>query len=86
MWEKPTSPSSALAAAIAFSDGLMHVSLTDGRIVSVPILWFPRLRDPTPEQRARYEIAAGGRGLYWPDLDEDIFVAGLLAGGDRQAA
>jgi hypothetical protein len=64
----------------------MHVDLTDGRTISVPILWFPRLRDASPEQRAHYEIGAGGRGLHWPELDEDISVAGLLAGGDNRAA
>jgi hypothetical protein len=64
----------------------MHVDLTDGRTISVPILWFPRLRDASPEQRAHYEIGAGGRGLHWPELDEDISVAGLLAGGDEEAA
>jgi hypothetical protein len=64
----------------------MHVNLTDGRTISVPILWFPRLRDASPEQRAHYEIGAGGRGLHWPELDEDVSVAGLLAGGDNRAA
>ena len=79
-------PRSALATSVDFSDGLMHVTLVDGRIISVPVLWFPRLRDASPEQRALYEIGAGGRGLHWPELDEDISVAGLLAGGDQQAA
>ena len=79
-------PTAALADGVEFSDGLMHVSLSDGRIISVPILWFPRLRDAAPEERARYEIGAGGRGIHWPGLDEDISVVGLLAGGDRQAA
>jgi hypothetical protein len=79
-------PTTALAARIEFSDDLMHVSLSDGRIISVPLLWFPRLREAAPEVRARYEIGAGGRGLHWPDLVEDISVVGLLAGGDQQAA
>lgn len=83
--ERAYIPTSALATAVEFTDGLMHGALTNGRIVSIPILWFPRLRSATPEQSAHYEIGAGGRGLYWPDLDEDIAVAGLLAGGDEQA-
>lgn len=77
---------SAQATGVTFSGDLMHVALSDGRIISVPILWFPRLRNASSEQQARYEIGAGGRGLQWPELDEDISVAGLLAGADWQAA
>jgi hypothetical protein len=65
---------------------MMHVQLTDGRVLSVPIIWFPTLREATPEQRANYEIGAGGRGLHWPDIDEDLSVAGLMSGGDERAA
>ena len=79
-------PTSALAQSVEFDDELMHVSLTDGRVISVPILWFPVLREASPEQRAQYEIGAGGRGLHWPELDEDLSVAGLMAGVDWQAA
>lgn len=79
-------PTSALAQAIEFDDSLMHVFLTDGRIISVPLLWFPLLHQATPQQRALYEIGAGGRSLHWPDLDEDLSVAGLMAGVDWQAA
>ena len=79
-------PTSALAQAVEFDDEFMHVRLTDGRIISVPIIWFPLLREATPEQRAKYEIGAGGRGLHWPELDEDLSVAGLMSGVDWQAA
>ncbi|MBW3636719.1 MAG: DUF2442 domain-containing protein [Armatimonadetes bacterium] len=79
-------PTSALAKLVEFDDRLMHVHLTDGRIISVPLIWFPLLREASPEQRARYEIGAGGRGLHWPELDEDLSVAGLMAGVDWQAA
>lgn len=79
-------PTSALVQTVEFDDAMMHVSLTDGRVISVPILWFPTLHDATPQQRAQYEIGAGGRGLHWPDLDEDLSVAGLMAGVDWQAA
>lgn len=77
-------PTTALAKTLAFDDELMHVTLTDGRILSVPLIWFPALRHATSEQRERYEIGAGGRSLHWPDLDEDISVANLLAGADDQ--
>jgi hypothetical protein len=49
-------PSIALAKHVDFSDDLMHVSLTDGRVISVPIIWFPTLRDATPTDREKYEI------------------------------
>jgi hypothetical protein len=65
---------------------MMHVSLTDGRIISVPIRWFPLLREATSEQREQYEIGGGGISLHWPDIDEDLSVANLMAGVDWQAA
>ncbi len=76
----------ALAKSVAFNDALMQVFLTDGRIISVPVIWFPLLHEATPEQRAQYEIGGGGTSLHWPEIDEDLSVEGLLAGGDRQAA
>ena len=79
-------PTSALARSVEFDDDLMHVHLTDGRIISVPLIWFPVLREASPEQRTRYELGAGGRGLHWPELDEDLSVAGLMAGVDWQSA
>lgn len=83
---RPFRPSGALAKSIELDDHMMHVQLTDGRVISVPLIWFPLLRDATPEQRANYEIGAGGRGLHWPDIDEDLSVAGLMSGGDERAA
>ena len=76
-------PTTALAQAVTFDDITMHVQLTDGRTVSVPLLWFPRLQAAQPEQRLQVEIGGGGRGLHWDELDEDLSVAGLLAGGDQ---
>lgn len=72
------------ARALRFDDSSMWVELSDGRILGVPLAWFPRLLRATPEQRARYEIFGGGSGLHWPDVDEDISVEGLVAGrGDQ---
>lgn len=79
-------PQSAQALAIEFADDLMHVFLTDGRIISVPVIWFPLLHEATPEQRTAYEIGGGGVSLHWPAIDEDLSVASLLAGADWQAA
>ena len=78
-------PTSALAKAIQFDADLMHVSLTDGRIISVPLIWFPLLHSASAEQRKAYEIGAGGRSLHWPELDEDLSVAQLLAGTENSA-
>jgi hypothetical protein len=78
-------PNSALVKSVEFEDGMMRVALIDGRIVCVPLTWFPLLRDATPEQRARYEIGGGGISLHWPDIDEDISVAGLMAGADQRS-
>jgi hypothetical protein len=77
-------PTSALAKSVSFNEEMMHVSLTDGRCISVPIIWFPLLRGATSEQRANYEIGGAGTSLHWPDLDEDLSVAGLMAGADFQ--
>lgn len=78
-------PTTALAKQVHFDADLMHVTLTDGRIISIPLIWFPLLHSASPEQRTGYEIGAGGRSLHWPDLDEDIGVAQLLAGTDHSA-
>jgi hypothetical protein len=75
-------PTTALAQSVEFDDDLMHVFLADGRVISVPIIWFPVLHEATPEQRKRYEIGGGGISLHWPELDEDLSVANLMIGVD----
>ena len=79
-------PTTALAKSVSFDKDMMHVLLTDGRCVSVPILWFPLLVKASPEQRTKYEIGSGGASLHWPELDEDLSVAGLMAGADLESA
>ena len=74
-------PTTALAQAVSFNEDSMHIELTDGHTISVPLPWFSRLHAAQPEQRRRVEIGGGGRGLHWDELDEDLSVAGLLAGG-----
>lgn len=64
--------------AVRFDDDALWVSLSDGRTIAAPLAWFPRLLDATPEQRAQVELSKNG--LHWDALDEDISVAGLLAG------
>ncbi|HEX8262741.1 MAG TPA: DUF2442 domain-containing protein [Allosphingosinicella sp.] len=56
------------------------VDLADGRTIAVPLAWYPRLLNATPAQRANWERAGGGFGIHWPDVDEDLSVAGLLDG------
>jgi hypothetical protein len=68
------------ATRVEASDIALTVELVDGRSVSVPMLWFPRLVDGTPDERSNWRLIGRGEGIHWPDLDEDISVAGLLAG------
>ena len=56
------------------------VDLMDGRTITVPLAWYPRLADAKPEQLARWEVAGAGYGIHWPDLDEDLSTEGLLRG------
>jgi hypothetical protein len=71
-------PSEAVAVDVSCSDDALTVTLTDGRRVSVPLTWFPRLLNATPKQRAKWEFIGGGIGIHWPAIDEDISVASLL--------
>lgn len=66
------------AASVKFDDHTMWVDLTDGRTLGVPLAWFPRLLNATPSQRTQVEISRVG--LHWEAIDEDISIAGLLAG------
>lgn len=79
-------PTNALAKSVKFRDEMMEVYLTDGRIISVPIIWFPLLHEATPEQREHYEIGGGGTSLHWSEIDEDISITGLLAGAAGDSA
>ena len=74
--------SSARAREVRFDEDSMWVTLDDGRVLGVPLAWFPRLFHATPEQRLACRISS--RGLHWEALDEDISISGLLAGrGDQ---
>jgi|SRR3990167_3755387 len=65
---------------VLITDDTLSVDLEDGRTVSVPIGWYPRLAHGTPAERANFQISGAGYGIHWPDLDEDIGVEGLLLG------
>ena len=66
------------ATTVRFDEDAMWVDLTDGRTLGVPLAWFPRLLQASPELRARVEVSR--TGLHWEEFDEDISIAGLLAG------
>lgn len=67
------------AVDVTVTDDALRVRLVDGREVSVPLAWFPRLQAGTPEQRRGWRLLGGGVGIHWSELDEDLSVAGLLA-------
>jgi hypothetical protein len=75
---KTLSPTSVLALNVRFTEDAMLVSLSDGREISVPLEWFPRLRKATPEQRNKWRFIARGVGIHWEEVDEDIAVTTLL--------
>ena len=64
----------------------LSVDLMDGRTITVPLVWYPRLANATPDQLARWEIAGAGYGIHWPDLDEDLSTEGLLRGTPAASA
>jgi hypothetical protein len=70
----------AFAQHVRVSDELLTVELVDGRSVSVPISWYPRLVHATAEERGKWRLIGRGEGIHWPELDEDIRVEALLAG------
>ncbi|NJN60445.1 MAG: DUF2442 domain-containing protein [Coleofasciculaceae cyanobacterium RL_1_1] len=65
---------------VAFDDDSIAVSLMDGRVISVPLVWFPRLLRATREEREAWEVCGGGYGLHWEAIDEDLSTAGMLRG------
>lgn len=77
------------AANVTIDDETLSVGLNDGRTITVPVAWYPRLAHGTAEERKNWRLIGGGRGVHWSDLDEDISVENLLAGqpsGESQAS
>ena len=75
---EPSVDPRAVGASVTEDD--LSVDLADGRRLSVPLAWFPRLLHATQEQRSNWRILGDGQGLHWPDIDEDLSVVGLLRG------
>jgi hypothetical protein len=77
------------AEAVKISKNTLRVDLSDGRTISVPLAWFPRLLNSLPEERENWRLIGNGQGIHWEDIDEDISVEGLLAGrpsGESQSS
>lgn len=70
---------------VRFEGDRMSVDLADGRTITVPLRWYPRLWNATPAQREAWQIAGGGYGIHWPEVDEDLSVEGLLRGARATA-
>ena len=70
----------AVAQKVRVTDRALVVELRDGRVVSVPLAWYPRLAEGSARERRRWELLGPGIGIHWPDLDEDISIEGLLDG------
>mgnify|MGYP003618151883 FL=1 len=68
------------AMHVAVEEARLVADLMDGRTIAVPLAWYPRLANATPEQRIHWELAGGGYGIHWPDIDEDLSTEGLLRG------
>lgn len=76
----PTEVGQAVAKHVAVTDDTLVAELVDGRTLTVPLAWYPRLAHGTPAERTNWRLIGRGEGIHWPDLDEDISVEGLLAG------
>lgn len=70
----------ALAVGVAVTEDALSVDLADGRTITAPLSWYPRLARATPAERAVWRLIGGGRGIHWPAVDEDVSVGNLLAG------
>ncbi|NUO10158.1 MAG: DUF2442 domain-containing protein [Candidatus Brocadia sp.] len=78
-----------LAQKVVFTEDSFIVYLTDGRSISVPLVWYPRLFNAKKQELENYELIGDGEGIHWPDLDEDISMEGILAGrrsGESQSS
>jgi hypothetical protein len=75
-----------LARTVVVSDDDLTVGLADGRVITVPLVWFPRLLHATTAARSKWELLGDGEGIHWPEADEDLSIDGLLAGNRARGA
>ncbi len=74
----PVKQFAAIATDVKVSSEMLQVYLSDGRIIYVPLEWFPKLRDASEKERNNWRLIGGGIGIHWKDIDEDLSIAGLL--------
>ncbi len=67
-----------LAVNVVVDEVMLRIDIADGRELAVPLEWFPKLRDASPEDRAHWRLIGGGEGIHWPNIDEDISVLRLF--------
>ncbi|MEN6332789.1 MAG: DUF2442 domain-containing protein [Phycisphaerales bacterium] len=80
-------PQPVKALDVSVTEDTLTVDLADGRTLSVPLAWYPRLLHGTPQERRNWRLIGDGVGIHWPDLDEDISIEGMLLGrrsGEKQ--
>ncbi len=75
-----------LARTVVVTDDELIVHLADGRSISAPLVWFPRLLNATPAARSNWQLLGDGEGVHWPEADEDLSVQGLLVGNRARGA
>lgn len=71
---------------VSFTEESISVDLMDGRTITVPLVWYPRLFSATPEQRTQWEVCGGGYGIHWEEIDEDLSTEGMLRGAPAPKA
>lgn len=71
---------------VTFTSGSLSVSLKDGRTITVPLTWYPKLLRASESQRKNWQVAGGGYGIHWPEIDEDLSTEGLLRGAPSPEA
>jgi hypothetical protein len=82
----PTQNACERVKHVHYTEHTISVDLADGRTITVPLVWYPRLLHATPEQREKRQVAGGGHGIHWPDIDEDLSTEGLLRGAPAPGA
>jgi len=70
---------------VSFTEETISVDLVDGRTITVPLAWYPRLLNATPKQREQWEVCGGGYGIHWDEIDEDLSTEGMLRGAPAPA-
>ncbi|MEX0272440.1 DUF2442 domain-containing protein [Leptolyngbyaceae cyanobacterium UHCC 1019] len=71
---------------VSFTEKTISVDLMDGRTITVPLAWYPRLLNALPEQRTKWEVCGGGYGIHWEEIDEDLSTEGMLRGAPAPKA